>query len=72
MSTEKKPVSLAARRRKKIAVKCPMCGRPTEEAFTPFCSKRCADADLAKWLGGDYKIPTSEKPDEDATPPDDE
>ena len=51
--------------------KCPICGRPVEREFAPFCSKRCADADLAKWLGGDYKIATSEKPD-DKNPEDDE
>ena len=64
MTAEGKPVSLAAKRRKKKGAKdCPICGRPVEAALAPFCSKRCADADLAKWLGGDYKLPTNEKPD---------
>jgi endogenous inhibitor of DNA gyrase (YacG/DUF329 family) len=35
---------------------CPICKKPTEERFRPFCSKRCADLDLAKWLKGDYAI----------------
>jgi endogenous inhibitor of DNA gyrase (YacG/DUF329 family) len=37
--------------------KCPICGRPTEAAFRPFCSPRCADVDLARWLSGGYAIP---------------
>lgn len=36
--------------------RCPICRRPTELAFRPFCSKRCADVDLARWLGGTYAI----------------
>jgi endogenous inhibitor of DNA gyrase (YacG/DUF329 family) len=37
--------------------KCPICGRETVEAFKPFCSKRCADVDLNRWLSGSYVIP---------------
>ncbi len=37
--------------------KCPICGKPTVEAFKPFCSKRCADIDLNRWLSGNYVIP---------------
>ena len=44
--------------------KCPICGRPPELAYRPFCSKRCADVDLGRWLGGDYRVATDEKPDE--------
>jgi endogenous inhibitor of DNA gyrase (YacG/DUF329 family) len=36
---------------------CAYCGKPQEEKFRPFCSKRCADLDLAKWLNEDYAIP---------------
>ena len=36
---------------------CPICGRPRDAKFKPFCSKRCADIDLAKWLRGEYSIP---------------
>ena len=42
--------------------KCPQCGKPTVEAYKPFCSKRCADVDLARWLREDYRIPTAEPP----------
>lgn len=37
--------------------RCPICGKPTSERYRPFCSKRCADVDLARWLGGGYAIP---------------
>lgn len=36
---------------------CPICEKPTETDFRPFCSKRCADIDLAKWFSGSYAIP---------------
>ncbi|HYD68529.1 DNA gyrase inhibitor YacG [Azospirillum sp.] len=41
---------------------CPICGRPEEAAFRPFCSKRCADVDLSRWLGGVYRVETEEPP----------
>ena len=37
--------------------KCPVCGRPSEDRYRPFCSRRCADVDLARWLRGAYAIP---------------
>ena len=39
---------------------CPICKKPTEAAFRPFCSKRCADIDLAKWFSGSYAIPAAD------------
>ena len=39
---------------------CPICGKPSVEAFKPFCSKRCADVDLNRWLSGTYVIPAKE------------
>ncbi|WP_417589103.1 DNA gyrase inhibitor YacG, partial [Pararhodobacter oceanensis] len=39
------------------APRCPNCGKPAVDAHKPFCSKRCADVDLARWLRGDYVIP---------------
>lgn len=44
------------------AARCPHCGKPVVADFKPFCSKRCADVDLARWLRGDYKVPTDERP----------
>ncbi|KGJ03522.1 hypothetical protein SAMN04487972_11836 [Paracoccus halophilus] len=38
-------------------MKCPICGKPATESDHPFCSRRCADIDLAHWLRGDYRIP---------------
>ena len=48
--------------------KCPMCGRPTEASFRPFCSRRCADLDLQRWLTGAYAVPSVEDDDERAAP----
>lgn len=42
--------------------KCTVCGKAQAAAFRPFCSKRCADLDLARWLGGHYAIPAQEEP----------
>mgnify|MGYP000542296954 CR=1 FL=1 len=36
--------------------KCPNCGKTATLAFRPFCSKRCADVDLGRWLNEDYRI----------------
>jgi len=36
--------------------KCPICGKPTVHAVRPFCSARCADVDLARWVSGAYVI----------------
>ena len=36
---------------------CPICGKPRSEHYDPFCSKRCADVDLHRWLKGSYVIP---------------
>jgi len=48
---------------------CPICGKPTEQAFRPFCSKRCADIDLNRWLSGVYSVPVKEAEDEDGERP---
>jgi len=36
--------------------RCPLCRKPTAEAFAPFCSAGCRDRDLLKWLGDGYRI----------------
>ncbi|MFN3659444.1 MAG: DNA gyrase inhibitor YacG [Pseudolabrys sp.] len=51
------------------AARCPICGKPRVEAFRPFCSKRCADIDLNRWLAGVYAVPVKEEEDEDGTRP---
>jgi endogenous inhibitor of DNA gyrase (YacG/DUF329 family) len=44
---------------------CPICGKPAQEATRPFCSKRCRDVDLNRWLSGAYVVPGSESDGED-------
>jgi endogenous inhibitor of DNA gyrase (YacG/DUF329 family) len=36
---------------------CPVCGKPATDASRPFCSERCRDVDLNRWLSDSYKIP---------------
>ncbi|MCH8466991.1 MAG: DNA gyrase inhibitor YacG [Roseinatronobacter sp.] len=36
---------------------CPICRKATDTTYQPFCSRRCADVDLARWLRADYAIP---------------
>jgi uncharacterized protein len=43
--------------RRPAAKGCPVCARPAREAFSPFCSRRCADVDLHRWLNGAYVVP---------------
>jgi endogenous inhibitor of DNA gyrase (YacG/DUF329 family) len=48
---------------------CPICGRPAVTRFRPFCSKRCADVDLNRWLAGVYRVPAAESEDEEEAAP---
>ncbi len=45
---------------KMLLTKCPICEKKGVEAYAPFCSKRCADVDLHRWLNGTYAVPTVE------------
>jgi endogenous inhibitor of DNA gyrase (YacG/DUF329 family) len=56
-------------RPKKKPVRCPVCREPAVEAYRPFCSKRCADIDLNRWLSGVYAVPVKEDEDEDGERP---
>ena len=40
--------------------KCPICGDPTAHEYAPFCSRRCSDVDLSRWLTGHYVIAGSD------------
>ena len=40
--------------------RCPICGKPSKSPFDPFCSARCQDVDLNRWLSGVYRIPETE------------
>ena len=51
---------------KKSAKPCPICGKPATEASRPFCSERCRDVDLNRWLSNSYAIPAANDDDEDA------
>lgn len=44
---------------------CPICGKPVVSRFRPFCSKRCADIDLHRWLSGSYAVPGDREPGDD-------
>jgi endogenous inhibitor of DNA gyrase (YacG/DUF329 family) len=46
---------------------CPICKKPAVEQYRPFCSRRCADVDLGRWLTGRYAIPAED--DDEPAPP---
>lgn len=46
------------------AAKCPICERPAVPQFKPFCSARCADVDLHRWLTGRYSVPEDDDADD--------
>jgi endogenous inhibitor of DNA gyrase (YacG/DUF329 family) len=58
MAGERRPEAAGDGRRR--APKCPICGKPTVAECRPFCSRRCADVDLHRWLSGSYAIPATE------------
>jgi endogenous inhibitor of DNA gyrase (YacG/DUF329 family) len=47
------------------AAACVICKKPSDPAYSPFCSKRCADVDLQRWLTGGYVIPGVDPDDEE-------
>jgi hypothetical protein len=63
MRVADEPILLPPRGRGKAA--CPICGKPTDAAHRPFCSRRCRDVDLARWFAGSYRVPTEEPEDGD-------
>ncbi len=48
---------------------CPICAKPVDPRYRPFCSRRCADVDLGRWLRGSYVIATEEAPEDEAPGP---
>jgi hypothetical protein len=52
---------IPARRRRR----CPACGKRMVMRYRPFCSARCRDLDLGKWLDGSYAVPAVEVDDDD-------
>lgn len=51
---------------------CPICGKTGVPTYQPFCSERCQQVDLGRWLKGTYRIPTEEAPGEQEAWPDEE
>ena len=49
----------------RVAAKCPICGKPDTAQYRPFCSKRCTNIDLGRWLKEGYRVETNEGPMED-------
>lgn len=45
------------------ARRCPLCGKPRDEAYKPFCSRGCRDRDLNAWFGEGYRVPVDQAPD---------
>ena len=39
---------------------CPICQSDTDPKYRPFCSRRCADLDLGRWMPGSYRVPLVE------------
>lgn len=46
---------------------CPICNKPSDPAHKPFCSRRCAEVDLGRWLTESYAIPKAPEDEEDDT-----
>ncbi|MFZ4069796.1 MAG: DNA gyrase inhibitor YacG [Caulobacterales bacterium] len=51
-----------------MTAKCPICRKPAERALAPFCSKRCADVDLNRWLSESYVLPVKDESDSEDSP----
>jgi endogenous inhibitor of DNA gyrase (YacG/DUF329 family) len=45
--------------------RCPICGQPATASHLPFCSARCRDIDLGRWLKESYRVATEEPPEEE-------
>ncbi len=45
--------------------RCPICGKPATTRHRPFCSARCADIDLGRWLKGSYRVETEDRPEDE-------
>jgi endogenous inhibitor of DNA gyrase (YacG/DUF329 family) len=56
MTTTTSKSKPAARPGSAAAPACPICGHPADPKFRPFCSRRCSDVDLSRWLNGVYRV----------------
>ena len=39
---------------------CPLCQKTSQHLWRPFCSQRCQQIDLGRWLSGTYCVPSEE------------
>jgi len=46
---------------------CPVCRRLTRAETRPFCSTRCAEVDLGRWFGEQYRLPAEDAPEAEDT-----
>ena len=60
MTEERANEPILARRRRR----CPSCAKPMVMRYRPFCSARCRDLDLGRWLDGAYAVPAVEVDDD--------
>jgi endogenous inhibitor of DNA gyrase (YacG/DUF329 family) len=49
--------------------RCPICGKAATDKARPFCSERCKDVDLNRWLSGRYVVPAASAEDDDSERP---
>ena len=52
--------------------KCPICSKPVEPRYRPFCSQRCQQIDLGRWLGETYRIAAEQDPASAPSEPDED
>ncbi|MEX0758862.1 MAG: DNA gyrase inhibitor YacG [Tistlia sp.] len=64
MDEDDRVIPFPRRSRRVKAKGCPICGKPAEAAYEPFCSPRCKQVDLGRWLNGTYRVETDERPGE--------
>src|SRR3546814_15131079 len=43
--------------------RCPLCGKPRDPEFKPFCGRGCRDRNLLNWFGEGYRVPVDQAPD---------
>jgi endogenous inhibitor of DNA gyrase (YacG/DUF329 family) len=68
MAKRAKPSTGETGQNGKVKGRCPICQSDTVADYRPFCSKRCADVDLGRWLSGTYVIPETDVGDDDRSP----
>lgn len=56
-------------------MRCPICNtvfEPHDSTSMPFCSERCRNIDLGRWLDEAYSLPHVPDPEDDEVPEADE